>query len=184
MTVAVSAGKPFTLTKAYVELDGVDLTCLTNHLVMKPDVTKETAKSICGSVDYVGTVKWIFGLTLYQSFEDETATYQVLQGAVDAGVACPYIVRPTKAAASMSNPEWSGLVNPEPFTIFDSEAGRARHGAVRVDDDRAAGPRLRHAARDDRRGTGSKRELNTQHPGLRSPGHRPDPDNQPGGRAT
>ena len=123
MTIAVSAGKPFTLTKAYVELDGVNLTCLTNHLVMKPDVTKETAKSICGSVDYVGTVKWIFGLTLYQSFEDETAAYQVLQGAVDKGGAVTYTVRPTKAAASLSNPEWTGDVNPEPFTIFDSEAG-------------------------------------------------------------
>jgi hypothetical protein len=123
MTTVVSAGIPFTLTKAHVELNGVDLTCLTNHLVMKPDVTKETAKSICGSVDYTGTVKWIFGLTLYQSFEDDTATYQVLQAAVDGGVAVPYKVRPTKGPASESNPEWAGLVNPEPFTIFDSEAG-------------------------------------------------------------
>lgn len=119
----VSAGTPFTLTKAYVAVADVDLTCLTNHLVIKPDVTKETAKSICGSVDYTGSVKWLFGLTLYQSFEDETATFQVLQGAVDGGVPVPVIVRPHSGPASESNPEFTGLVNPEPFTIFDSEAG-------------------------------------------------------------
>jgi hypothetical protein len=119
----VSAGKPFTLTGAYVELSGTDFTCLTNHLVIKPDVTKETAKSICGSVDYVGQIKWLFGLTLYQSFEDATATYQVLDAAVKAGVAVPFVVRPYPGPAGPANPEFTGMVNPEPFTIFDSDAG-------------------------------------------------------------
>ena len=121
--VPPSAGKPFTLTGAYVELNEVDFTCLTNHLAIKPDVTKETAKSICGSVDYVGQVKWLFGLTLYQSFEDATATYQVLQAAVDGGVAVPFKVRPYPGPAGPGNPEFSGMVNPEPFDIFDSDAG-------------------------------------------------------------
>ena len=121
--VAPSAGKPFTLTGAYVELCGTDFTCLTSHLAIKPDVTKETAKSICGSVDYVGQVKWLFGLTLYQSFEDATATYQVLDAAVKAGVAVPFVVRPYPGPAGPGNPEFTGEVNPEPFDIFDSDAG-------------------------------------------------------------
>lgn len=121
--VAPSAGQPFTLTGAYVELAGVDFTCLTNHLAIKPDVTKETAKSICGSVDYIGQVKWLFGLTLYQSFEDATATYQVLQAALDGGVAVPFKVRPYPGPAAVGNPEFTGMVIPEPFDIFDSDAG-------------------------------------------------------------
>ena len=124
MTTPVkSLGTPFTLTKATVTLNGVDFTCLTNHLAIKPDVTKETAKSICGSVDYIGQVKWLFGLTLYQSFNDATATYQTLQAALEGGVPVPFTVRPYPGAASATNPEFSGMVIPEPFDIFDSDAG-------------------------------------------------------------
>jgi len=105
-----------------IEIDGVDLKCLTNHLELSPDVTVETATTFCGVEDYPGAVKWLLRLTLYQSYEDD-GTYQTLRDALAGGVPVPFKVRPTSAAIGPNNPSFEGEVRPQPFDLINGDAG-------------------------------------------------------------
>jgi hypothetical protein len=120
---------PLIMTDAYVELNGVNLRCLTNHVELTPDNKLVTVTTFCSETDYPGTTKWHLKLKLYQSF-DAGATDSVLSAALAAYQAnatpMAYKVRPKSSqVASPTNPEFAGLVIPQPYTIFGGDAGTA-----------------------------------------------------------
>jgi hypothetical protein len=115
---------PLILTDAYLELGGVELYCLLNHIELTPDVKKVDVTTMCGVQEHPGAVKWFLRLTLYQSF-DAGGTDEVLAAAMEGGVPVDYVVRPTRAPVSVTNPEFSGLVIPTPYTLFGGDAGAA-----------------------------------------------------------
>ena len=119
-----TAGKPFVFqSDATFELAGVVMNCVTNKISLKPSTTMVPAVTICASVDYPGASKWTLQAVLYQSFEDNTATYGVLSAAKLAGVPVPYKVRFHPGAAGPANPEFAGELIPQPFNIVDSTVG-------------------------------------------------------------
>jgi hypothetical protein len=104
-----------------VELNGETLKCFTNHVELSPDVTVETATTMCGVEDYPGAVKWYLRLTLYQSYEAD-GTYQILRDALTAGVV-EYKIRPTGGAIGAENPSFEGEVRAQPFDLINGDAG-------------------------------------------------------------
>jgi len=105
-----------------IEIDGTSLKCLTNHIELSPDVTVETATTMCGVEDYPGAVKWVLRATFYQSYEDE-GTYQVLRDALAVRGPVPYKIRPTSAPIGPENPSFEGMVRPQPFDLINGDAG-------------------------------------------------------------
>jgi hypothetical protein len=105
-----------------VEIDGTELECYTNHVELAPDVTVETATTMCGVQDYPGAVKWLLRLTLYQSYEDD-GPYQVLRDALATRAPVPFKIRPTGAAIGPNNPSFEGEVRPQPFDLINGDAG-------------------------------------------------------------
>ena len=123
---------PLILTDASLKIsnDGTEaglteLACVANHIEITPDVTVTTLDTMCGSKDYPGTVKWSLIATLYQSF-DPDATEDVLSAAVALGVPTPFEVIPYKSqAVSATNPSFSGMVIPQPYSPINGDAGDA-----------------------------------------------------------
>lgn len=116
---------PVILDNAQVTIDGAELSCVTNHVEISPDVSVTTLDTLCGSRDYPGQVKWSLVLTLYQSF-DAGATEDTLSGAVAGGVAVPFTVLPDKSApVGPTNPEFGGMVIPQPYSPINGDAGDA-----------------------------------------------------------
>jgi hypothetical protein len=114
---------PIVISDALVELGGHDMKCLTNHIELTPDVTIETATTMCGVADYPGAVKWQFIATFYQSF-DEDGTDAVLYELVQAGDPVEFRIVPKGGAAvSATNPEYSGMVIPQPYSYINADAG-------------------------------------------------------------
>ena len=102
-----------------------ELACVTNHLELTPDVAITTLDTLCGSVDYPGTVKWSLVATLYQSFEAD-ATEDVLSEAVAAGVPVGFEITAYKSQpVGPTNPKWSGQVIPQPYSPINGDAGDA-----------------------------------------------------------
>jgi hypothetical protein len=102
-----------------------ELGCVANHIELTPDVTITTLDTMCGSVDYPGAVKWSLIATLYQSF-DVDATEDVLSGAVGSGAPVAFeIVGRVSEPVSATNPSWSGLVIPQPYSPINGDAGDA-----------------------------------------------------------
>ena len=95
---------PLILTDAYVEVNGVNLRCLTNHIELTPENKVVTVTTMCSETDYPGTTKWHFKATFYQSF-DAGATDSVLSAALAAyqanGTLATYRVRPHSELASL-----------------------------------------------------------------------------------
>jgi hypothetical protein len=115
--------RPLILDDADLQIDGQTLACVTTHLELNPDVSVVTLTSLCGEVDYPGTVKWSLVATLYQSF-DAQATEEVLSAAVDGGVPVDFLILPRKSdAPSATNPVWSGQVIPQPYSPINGDAG-------------------------------------------------------------
>ena len=103
----------------------VELACVTNHIELTPDVSITTLDTMCGSVDYPGTVKWQLIATLYQSF-DPDATEETLSAAVEFGEAVPFALIGYKSKpVGPTNPEWSGMVIPQPYSPINGDAGDA-----------------------------------------------------------
>jgi hypothetical protein len=120
---------PLIMTDAYVELNGVNLRCLTNHVELTPDNKLVTVTTFCSETDYPGVTKWHLKMKLYQSF-DAGATDSVLSAALAAyqASATPmtYKVRPKSSQpVGSTNPEFAGVVIPQPYTIFGGDAGTA-----------------------------------------------------------
>ena len=102
-----------------------ELACLTNHVEISPDVSITTLDTFCGSRDYPGTVKWSLVATLYQSFDPE-ATEEVLSAAVAGGVPVAFSVMGYRdQPVGPTNPEWSGLLIPQPYSPINGDAGDA-----------------------------------------------------------
>ena len=119
----VTDGKPFILgTDATLVIDGTELDCVTNKITLKPETTMVTSTTLCGAIDMPGITKWTLNCVLYQSFEPN-GTYNVLSKAKLAGVPVAYQLRFHEGPAAVGNPEFAGMVIPQPFNISDSQAG-------------------------------------------------------------
>jgi hypothetical protein len=115
--------RPLILDDADMLIDGQSLCCVLNHLELNPDVSVVTITTMCGETDYPGTVKWSLVATLIQSF-DPAATEEVLSAAVDGGVPVAFEIIPRKSdAVSATNPSWSGMVIPQPYSPINGDAG-------------------------------------------------------------
>ena len=113
------------ISKTALTTDLTDLGCSANHIEITPDVSVTTLDTMCGSRDYPGTVKWALVATLYQSF-DPDATEEVLSGAVATGVPVPFAVLGYKSKPiSATNPMFTGLVIPQPYSPINGDAGDA-----------------------------------------------------------
>jgi hypothetical protein len=120
---AATEYRPVILDNAGLEIDTSELACLLNHIEVVPDVATVELKSMCGTVDYPGNVKWSLKATLYQSF-DPGATEETLSAAVAGGVAVPFrVVAYRDQAVSATNPEWTGTVIPQPYAPISGDAG-------------------------------------------------------------
>ena len=116
---------PVILDNAGLKINDVELACLLSHIEITPDVSTIEVKTMCGSVDYPGVVKWSLKATLYMSY-DPQGTYEVLQAAVDGGVPVPFKVIPRRdKAQGDDNPCFSGDVVPQPFAPINGDAGDA-----------------------------------------------------------
>ncbi len=113
---------PLILDDASITIDGAALDCVTNHLELSPDVSVVTITTLCGETDYPGAVKWSLVLTLEQSL-DAGATEDILSAAVDGGVPVAFEIIPRKSqAVSATNPSWSGMVVPKPYSPINGDA--------------------------------------------------------------
>jgi hypothetical protein len=113
---------PLILDDASISIDGAALDCVTNHLELSPDVSVVTITTLCGETDYPGAVKWSLVLTLEQSL-DVGATEEILSAAVDGGVPVPFEIIPYKSQpVSATNPSWSGMVVPKPYSPINGDA--------------------------------------------------------------
>jgi SAP domain len=102
-----------------------ELGCSANHIEIAPDTGVTTLDTMSGSVDYPGVTKWSLVATLYQSF-DVDAVEQVLSAALASGVPVAWEVVPRKTPpVSATNPAWSGLVRPQPYSPVNGDAGDA-----------------------------------------------------------
>src|SRR5215471_7867574 len=123
---------PLILTDASLKIstDGTttnlkELACVANHIELSPDVSVTTLDTMCGSKDYPGAIKWALVATLYQSF-DTDATEAVLSAAVLGNVPVAFEIIPYKSKAiSSTNPKWTGLVIPQPYSPINGDAGDA-----------------------------------------------------------
>jgi hypothetical protein len=115
--------RPVILDNGGLEIDGSELACLLNHIEVTPDVANVELKTMCGTLDYPGAVKWSLKATLYQSF-DPGATEETLSAAVDGGVAVPFrVIAYRDQAVSATNPEWTGMTVPKPYAPISGDAG-------------------------------------------------------------
>lgn len=115
--------RPLILDNADLQINSKTLACVLNHIELNPDVGVITLTTMCGEVDYPGTVKWSLVATLYQSF-DANATESVLSAAVDAGVPVDFLLKARKDdAVSATNPSWSGQLIPQPYSPINGDAG-------------------------------------------------------------
>jgi hypothetical protein len=125
MAIALPEPQPLILTNAGLKIDGNELACNLNHIELTPDVSTTTLDTMCGSKDYPGVVKWALIATLYQSF-DPDATEEVLSAAVEGGVPVPFsVIGYRDQPVSATNPEWSGMVIPQPYSPINGDAGDA-----------------------------------------------------------
>jgi SAP domain len=100
-----------------------ELGCSASHIELAPDTSVTTIDTMCGSVDYPGVTKWSLVATLIQSF-DVDAAEQVLSAALASGVPVAWEVVPRKTPViSATNPAWSGLVRPQPYSMVNGDAG-------------------------------------------------------------
>ena len=126
---APPAASPLILTDTYVEVNGVNLRCLAGSIGVEPENKLVTVTSFCSEVDYPASTKWSFTAKFFQSF-DAGATYQTLAAALAAyqagGTKTPYKARAhSSRPASPTNPEFSGLMIPQPFPLLKGDAGTA-----------------------------------------------------------
>ena len=82
---------PLIMTDAYVEVNGVNLRCLTLHAEYNPEDKPIDVTTFCGITEYPGPIKWHFVAKFAQSFESgatDATLYAAVQnyqatGAVD-----------------------------------------------------------------------------------------------------
>ena len=126
---APANAQPLMMTATYVEVNGVNLTCLTISASLEVDNNPITQTTFCGVQEYPGPAKYHFVGKFAQSF-DPGGTDSVLSPAVTAyqqsGTLLPFKVRPySTRPVSATNPEFAGFLVPLPYTVFGGDAGNA-----------------------------------------------------------
>jgi hypothetical protein len=117
--------QPLILVDPELTIDGVTLKCLMSHIELVPDVTTIEIKTSCGVREYPGSVKWTLNASLYHS-HDPAGTNETLTAAVEAGVPVPFTVIPSAGQpVSATNPEYTGMLIPQPFTPIAGDVGDA-----------------------------------------------------------
>jgi hypothetical protein len=120
---------PVMMTDTYVEVGNANLKCLAEEVSLEPENKPIEVTTFCGIQDYPGPVKWHFKAKFVQAF-DPGATDATLSAALAAyasgGTPVPFKVRPfASRVVSATNPQFSGLMIPQPYTIFGGAAGAA-----------------------------------------------------------
>lgn len=96
------------LTKAFVEIDGVDLSCFANEVEINASKDEIDANTFCGQDKLPGLEESTFSIGLIQDF-DADAVDATLWPLYDSGDTFTVVVRPDRTAAvSATNPEYSG----------------------------------------------------------------------------
>jgi hypothetical protein len=118
---------PLILLDAYVEVNGVDLSCLCEAVDLRPETTVFTVKTFTDVVDYPSAVKWHFTAKFAQSY-DTGGTAGALGSAWDAWatsrVPCPFTVTAHAGQPTgPDNPTWSGTMVPQPVEVVGGTAG-------------------------------------------------------------
>lgn len=117
--------RPIILDSTGLTISDTELACLLSHIEITPDVSTVEIKTMCGTIDYPGAVKWSLVATLYQSF-DPDGTEEVLSAAVAGGVAVPFeVIANRTQPVSATNPSYSGDVVPQPYSPLNADAGDA-----------------------------------------------------------
>jgi hypothetical protein len=122
-----TAGRPLILLDAYVEVNGINLSCLCLECEITAENKTVTVTTFCGETDYPSITKWHFVAKFAQSYE-ANGTHDALTSAIQAWnateTACTVIVVADQSVAvSAGNPEWSGKVIPVPINKFGGVAG-------------------------------------------------------------
>lgn len=115
------------MTDTYVEVGAVNLKCLCESVTLEPENKPIETTTFCGIEEFPGPVKWHFKAKFVQSFGDG-GTDDALNGALEAyqtaGTKCDFKVRPWAGRAiSDTNPQFSGQMVPQPYTVFGGDAG-------------------------------------------------------------
>jgi hypothetical protein len=118
---------PLILTDGYVEINGVNLRCLTLHIELKPENKPVDVTSMCGIIEVPGPIKWHFIAKFAQSF-DTGAVHATLSAAIAnynaSGAYATFKVRPRSTLiASATNPSFAGFMIPQPYTYIGGDAG-------------------------------------------------------------
>jgi len=132
---AAPAANPLILNNCYFELGGVNLRCTVKHLEACFAENKlVTVTTFCNETDYPGVTKWHLRCTFYMDFT-AGSVYATLNSAVvnyqTNGTPVNFKARPYfNSVASATNPQISGLVIPQPFTMLIGDAGAASELAI------------------------------------------------------
>jgi hypothetical protein len=123
------------MNNCYFELGGVNLRCTVKHLEACFAENKlVTVTTFCNETDYPGVTKWHLRCTFYMDFT-AGSVYATLNSAVvnyqTNGTPVNFKARPYfNSVASATNPQISGLVIPQPFTMLIGDAGAASELAI------------------------------------------------------
>jgi hypothetical protein len=129
------AANPLILNNCYFELGGVNLRCTVKHLEACYAENKlVTVTTFCNETDYPGVTKWHLRVTFYMDFT-AGSVYQTLNSAVvnyqNNQTPVNFKARPYfSSVTSATNPQISGLVIPQPFTMLIGDAGAASELAI------------------------------------------------------
>lgn len=116
---------PIILVDPELIINGASLKCLMSHIELTPDVSTVEIKTSCGTREYPGTLKWTCKASLYHSY-DPLGTNEVLTAAVLADVPVAFSVIPSAGKPiSATNPSYTGLLIPQPFTPLSGDVGDA-----------------------------------------------------------
>lgn len=122
---------PLVLLDPYIEVNGVNLSCLCLEAEITATTKSITVTTFCGETDYPTYTTWHFVAKFAQNY-DVGGTHDTLKTAVQAwdgslppgGISCPVLVVPDQSqAVSVTNPEWKGRVIPTPYNKFGGAAG-------------------------------------------------------------
>lgn len=96
------------LTEAFVEIDGVDMSCWANNVEITLSKAEVDANTFCGQDTLAGLEESSFSIGLVQDF-DAAAVDATLFPLWDEESTFTVVVRPDRiAAVSGTNPEYSG----------------------------------------------------------------------------
>jgi hypothetical protein len=127
-----NGGRPLIMEDAYVEVNGVNLSCLCEEVSIAPEMKTIELTTFCGVEDYPGPIKWHFTAKFLQSFEAHgthdalTSAWQAWDGTIATEQGCPFVVRPHAGQPiSLGNPNYYGKMIPQPIAKFGGAAGTA-----------------------------------------------------------